>query len=153
DVPRAFVDFFFPASRRREGGADSILRFDPSPIRRLLLSRASDAVSVSPLPDHRFPFRRLYAFEGAKDGALVTPAQETEVLAAAASRKLSGRLRRRSDRIELIVAGLRESSVQKLVGVVTAILGLGVTNTRTWRGVLTQGFFVEQSLVGTSRVK
>lgn len=151
DVPKAFVDFFFPNSRRGDDVDYALLRFDPAPIRRILLSRASDGVSISPLPRRRFPFRRIYSFEDVDENFSMSPKQETLILREAGRRRISGSVRRRDARIELLVAALRESSVEKLLDVVTSVLGVEVRSTRGWVEVVTLGFNVDPSLVERER--
>lgn len=150
DVPKAIVDFFFPNSCRGNDVDYGLLRFNPAPIRRLLLSRASDAVSVSPLPRHRFRFRRLYTLEGLEEGRL-TRRQENLILRAAARNRVAGEVRRGDHCVELLVAGARELSLQRVLEDVKGILEVDETDASDWEGVLTQGFFVDPSLVEGQR--
>lgn len=149
DVPKLFLDYFFPDSARREDVDDSMLAFEIAPIRRLLLSQASEAVSLAPLPEHRFPFRRVYSFEESTGEFQISPKQEHRILSIAARLRITGRLRRRNGRVELIVAGDRDSSMREIARLVSEVANVNISGRSPWRSVLTHGFFVEASLVRT----
>ena len=59
DVPRHFIDHFFPGSARMDLPGDGSLVFDYPAAASLQKSRVTSAITLRALPSHHYPVRRL----------------------------------------------------------------------------------------------
>lgn len=147
DVPHAFINHFFPESARSEQPDDQIFRFNLEHVRKALITRTSNSVSVAPLAQHRFPVRRNYVFANGGGMKELTAQQEMSLLKIASRHRLSGSVRKRRDHIEMFVAARDEELIEPLEQVATELFGHGEAETPHNLTSLTTGFTVDQRLV------
>ncbi len=147
DVPKAFIDFFFPDQPRDIVARDNMLRFDPMAIQEFLETGISDSVSLKPVPEHRFRFRRVVYLGSSASVRKLNPRQVVLLKRAANSNDVIGHLRVRGDEVQLIVGANNRASAERLIEGVAKRMGATVGEERRWKGILSMGFEVPEELI------
>ncbi|MFT3943472.1 MAG: ATP-grasp domain-containing protein [Ancrocorticia sp.] len=147
DVPSTIVDHFFPDHPRKPATSDDVLRFDPRPIQLPLEMAIADTVSLKPLPEHHFPYRRVL-FLGPVDQMLpLKELQVTTLRRIAESDGVVGQLDTHKGKIRLIIGAEDDTVPARLINAILDKLNVSVLQDKAWSGVLSIGFDVSSSLL------
>lgn len=146
DAPHRIIDVCFPKSQRSDEISDKQLSLP-----RLhdllwpLKTGSARAVTLGALPEHRLTTRRVYSFNLP---TRFTVRQRNQLLRSARDHHLSGFVRRRQDRLEVLIAG-QADGVETFIHATTRLLDLDdseVAEPREWSGAVAPGFYIHQSL-------
>ncbi|MFT3943473.1 MAG: ATP-grasp domain-containing protein [Ancrocorticia sp.] len=151
DVPKAFIDYFFPNQPRDIAARDNMLRFDSMAIQEFLEMGIADSVSLKPIPDHRFRYRRLVSLGPSANANRLSSRQVAFIKRDANSNDVAGQLRVRDGQLQLIVGAGSRASAQKFVEGVTKRLGVTIGEERKWVGVLPVGFDIPATLIRSTK--
>lgn len=151
DIPKGFVDYFFPNSPRRDEASLGTLRFDPSLVQEFLQNGFADSVSLKPLEAEQYTYRSVVHFTSSWRSRDVDSRQVGALKRLAAKGKLAGELRVRNGEVELLLGGPSRASTRRLVNAVTDSLGISVESERRWKGVLSVGFAVSPELINDTK--
>ncbi|MGC0250385.1 hypothetical protein [Pseudactinotalea sp. Z1748] len=176
DVPRAYIDYLFPTSSRRELPGDRLLKFNLQTIREPLRTGVADGVTVANLPDHDFPYRRRFRLQEGANTRRISRGQRRNLLAIARRDGVAGymrpvkeasskrkrtflrTLRRRllersipevGSAVEVVLAGADEQSTRRMRVAISKHLG-ALDQGQEWRRVLTTGFSIDPALVSSA---
>lgn len=146
DAPRRIIDVCFPKSQRSDEISDNQLSLP-----RLhdllwpLKTGSASAVTLSAMPKHRLKTRRACTFNLP---TRFTVRQRNQLLRSARDNHVSGFLRRRQDRLQMLVAG-GPGGVETFINAATSILephDSESTIPREWRGAVSPGFHIDRIL-------
>ena len=152
DVPRHFIDHFFPETPRASQPGDDSLVYDYPAAETLQRTRVTSSVTLRPLPEHRYPVRRFVH--------LVTGDEYVNM-----PRIRRERLESRAERLDIVgditqperevvhakLGASDEESMQAFVTLLTEALRGRVIESSPHTGILTTGMRIARPLLGRKR--
>lgn len=147
DVPRYFIDYFFPdTARKQQPGVESVV-FDYPMLETILRSRVAREISAAPLTD--LPERRRFRFTTGDSYVNMPRGRRSRLEHTAASLGINGDITQPERGI--VVAILGSQSSDKLdefaTGLADALRGT-VESVQSYDGVLTTGFRIDKPILG-----
>lgn len=146
DAPSRILDVCFPETALGEEHADERITLPLlSDVLAPLRTGTARSVTLQALPEHRFPYRKVYKFSQTKE---LTESQKNKIYNLARTLKVSGSLKYEQHHVQLIVAG-DHRGVERVVDSVEAVLatlGGARRSVADWHGVVHNGFHVEVQL-------
>lgn len=136
NVAGAFIDHFFPEVPQLTEEKAARLSFDVDDVLAPLRMGVVDRTELKPLPEHRYPARKVYRFP-----EVYKVRAEARDRISRNSRKydISGMLRATETGIELRAAG-EEKPLEDFLRIVESSLEVKAQETGPWEGVVWKGF-------------
>ena len=152
DVPRHFIDHFFPETPRSSQPGDDSLVYDYPAAETLQRTRVTSSVTLRPLPEDRYPVRRFVRLVTG-DEYVNMPRIRRERLESRAERlDIVGDITQPEREVVHAVLGASdEESMQAFVTLLTEALRGRVIESSPHNGILTTGMRIARPLLGRKR--
>lgn len=140
DVPKAWIDHFFPDSKRSAFLNGNTLSFSLETPLKALREGSTSSITLAPAPHFHLPHRSLHHLSPAPN---ISRRNKKTIYAAANKTGVSGFIATRGDEHFLLVAAESESSSKTFLETVSELLECEVGQRRPWSGPVRLGFHFE----------
>lgn len=140
DVPRDVLDYAFPASLRRADAEQLVnLSFDRAQVLAPIFDGVASRVSLTPMPEHGFPFRRHYSLP---QGLKLKPKDRKALRIAASRLGIWGELDLEAEAPRLVMLAESVAAAQKMYHRVSAAVGAKPKRLGNYDEVAHAGFII-----------
>ncbi|WP_162322127.1 ATP-grasp domain-containing protein [Nesterenkonia haasae] len=136
DVPKHFLDLFFPNSRRPKDPANQSLALNLNQLLAPLRGASAEEVLVKKRPNHAYPERLIYKHQHTEP---FTSEEKSAIHLSARRAGISGQCGTQDGHAYVAICGTREQ-VNKFLRLSSKSLGIDRDTEQAWTRVVTQGF-------------
>lgn len=146
DVPKEIIDRLFPGTQSINQQLEAKIRFDAELVRKTFRSGTVSEMTLTPIPLHRFPVRRVITLHEIHPLRIHQENLEKTILKLAAKEGISGMLRRIDNNVlKLYIAAGNEHEAEIIPDYLTRKHNWQIIANAEWNNAVTVGFHIRMS--------